>query len=130
MAYILLSFPSIHVADRDHPDQLAPDRVGDKQQPSARGAPDCPVAFFTPRVPNVAAHYQRLVKEDLLGLLGCYFVALPVLDSVRFIPIESDTLAKRIARRHNLYISHIHNYWKVSAAFGPGEVAQSAGSSP
>jgi hypothetical protein len=26
-----------------------------------------------------------------------------------------------------LYISHIHNYWKVSTAFGLGEVAQGAG---
>jgi hypothetical protein len=43
-------------------------------------------------------------------------LALPILDSVRVIPVESDTLAKRIARRHDLYISHIHNYGKVSVA--------------
>jgi hypothetical protein len=40
-------------------------------------------------------------------------VTFPILDCVRFIPIESDTLAKRVARSHSLYISHIHNSWKV-----------------
>jgi len=113
MPSVLLSFPSIHVADRDHPDQLAPDCVGDKEQPSARGAPHCPVTLFSRRVPNIAAHHQWVVKENVLGLFGCYFVTFPILDCVRFIPIESDTLAKRVARSHSLYISHIHNSWKV-----------------
>jgi hypothetical protein len=74
-------------------------------------------------MPDVAAHNQRLVKEDILGLLWRYLVTFPVLDSVRFIPIESDTLAKRIASRHDLYISHIHNYWKIPFAVGAGQNA-------
>jgi len=125
MPFVLLSFLSIHVADRDHPDQLAPDRVGDKEKPPARGAPDGPVAFLARRMPNFAAHHQGFVKENVLGLLWRYSMALPVLDSVRFIPIESDTLAKRIARRHDLYISHICNCGKVSIAVGYGYAAKS-----
>lgn len=120
MPSVLLSFLSIHVSDRDHPDQLAPDREGDKEQPSARGAPDGPVAFFPRRVPDVAAHHQWLIEEDVLGLLWRYPMALPVLDRVRFIPIESNTLAKRIVRRHDLYISHIHKYGKGSIAVSFG----------
>jgi hypothetical protein len=81
-------------------------------------------------VPNVAAHRQGIVKEDILGLLGCNFVALPVCDSVRFIPIESDALAKWIAGCHNLYISHMYNYGKVSAAMGAGEIAEKAEMAP
>jgi hypothetical protein len=118
MPSVLLNFLSIHVAHRDHPDQFTPDSVGDKEQPPTRGVSNCPITFFLRRVPHVAAYYQWLVKEDVLGLLWRYPMALPVLDSVRFIPIESDTLAKRIVRRHDLYISHIHNYGKISAAFG------------
>ena len=67
-------------------------------------------------MPGIAAHDQGIEEEDVLGLLRCYLVALPILDSVLVIPVESDTLAKRIARRHDLYISHIHNYGKVSVA--------------
>ena len=93
MPSVLLSFPSIHIADRDHPDQLAPDCEGDKEQPPARGMPDGPIALFALRVPNVTAHYQWLVKEDVLGLFWRYLVAFPILDGVRFIPIEADALA-------------------------------------
>jgi hypothetical protein len=49
------------------------------------------------------------LKEDILGFLWRYPVALPILGDVRFVPIESGTLAKRIASRHNLYISHMYN---------------------
>lgn len=110
MPSVLLNFPSIHIACRDHPNQLAPDRIRDKEQPSARRAADCPVALFARRVPDVAAHHQRLLKENVLGLLWRNLVPLPILDDVRFIPIESETLAKRIAPRHTLYISHMYNF--------------------
>src|SRR5580658_5556117 len=58
-----LNFASIHIANRDRPDQLAPDRVCNKEQPSARCLSQSPVAFFARRVPNVAAHHRGLVKK-------------------------------------------------------------------
>ena len=56
----------------------------------------------------VASYYQELLKEDSLGLFWRYLVALPVLGRIRLIPIEADTFAKRVTRRHSLYISHIY----------------------
>src|SRR5580658_9873304 len=41
MPSVLLSFPSVHIANRDHPDQFAPDRIRYKEQPSARRAAHC-----------------------------------------------------------------------------------------
>src|SRR6185437_5079012 len=43
----LLSFLSIHIAHRNHPDQLAANCISDKEHPSARCEPQCPVAFFS-----------------------------------------------------------------------------------
>src|ERR1035441_8684845 len=59
MPSVLLSFPSIHIAGRDDPNQFAPDRVSNKEQPSARRASQGPKAPFTRRVFGVAAHHQR-----------------------------------------------------------------------
>jgi hypothetical protein len=59
---------------------------------------------------RVTPNHERLMKENIFGLFRSYFVTLPVLGRVSFIPVESDALPKRVAHGHNLYISHMYKW--------------------
>jgi len=55
-------------------------------------------------MPHVDSHNERLVEEDILGLLGRGTVPLPILLYVCLIPVESDAFIQRILSGHSLSI--------------------------
>jgi len=61
--------------------------------------------FLALRVPDVAANHQRLVKENVFGLLRSNVMPLPILLSIAVVPIEPGAMIQRIvAFRHIISI--------------------------
>jgi hypothetical protein len=83
----------IHVSYRDHANQLAPDREGDEQLPAAARLPQGVVPLSALRMPNVTVNDQGLAEKDIFGFFRGDLMPLPVLLSIRFIPLEAGTSA-------------------------------------
>ena len=99
-----LRFVPVHVADRDHPNQGPANRERDEQPSRSAGLPKRVVPLLILGMPQVAAHHQRLVKEDILSFLRRYMMPFPVLYGVGRIPIEPRAIVQRIGSRHNFSI--------------------------
>jgi hypothetical protein len=90
MRAIDLCFIPVHVPDRDNADQTATNGEGCKEKSPHGRLPQRVISFFVLPVPRIPPHYERFAKEDLLRLFGRYTMLLPVLRSIRFIPVKSD----------------------------------------
>src|ERR1035437_5132858 len=66
MPFVLLKFPSIHIAGRDHPNQFVPDRIRNKEHSSARRAAYCPVALFARRESGIHRQSNRQINFAFL----------------------------------------------------------------
>lgn len=99
---ISIPFFSAHIANRDYPDQIAPDGKGDEQIPASRRLAQGVKPFLLPRMTNLTPDYQGLIEEQVLGFFQCDPVPLPILANVRFVPIKSGAFAERVPRfRHD-----------------------------
>jgi hypothetical protein len=105
-----IPLPSIHVPNGDHAHKGSADRERHEQASPSAGVPKRVVSFFPPGVPDIAAHDQRLIEEDVLSLFRADSMPLPVLVCICFVPLKTATAIEGIAAFRHIteYISAIY----------------------